>query len=122
MTNGFLTGVLVVFLVYLVAHWQFCCRRARVQERLRAELEQSQPARQVSHEEWDASLRAHGLFGYCPKCGVYQGCNGGSECISCGYTASRMVALDDVIERLEQGFGKGCAPVTTLLHHFGGKS
>ncbi len=35
--------------------------------------------------------------------------------------ARRMVALDDVIERLEQGFGKGCAPVTTLLHHFGAK-
>lgn len=30
-----------------------------------------------------------------------------------------LVALDDVIARLEQGFGKGCAPVTTLLHHFG---
>ena len=30
----------------------------------------------------------------------------------------RMVALTEVIERLEQGFGKGCAPVTTLLHHF----
>lgn len=34
---------------------------------------------------------------------------------------ARMVALNEVIERLEQGFGKGCAPVTTLLHHFGDK-
>lgn len=32
---------------------------------------------------------------------------------------ARMVSLDDVIARLEQGFGKGCAPATTLLHHFG---
>lgn len=31
---------------------------------------------------------------------------------------ARMVPLDDVIARLEQGFGKGCAAATTLLHHF----
>lgn len=40
------------------------------------------------------------------------------QAVSVQKNGPRMVALDDVIERLEQGFGKGCAPVTTLLHHF----
>lgn len=33
-------------------------------------------------------------------------------------TGQRMVPLADVLARLEQGFGAGSAPVTTLQHHF----
>lgn len=76
--------------------------------------------------EEEMAKATHPLHGFKLPSQPYQ--QGPSEPVSppadewgADFRGKRMVVLDEVIARLEQGFGTGCAPVTTLLHHFDAK-